>query len=247
MQFMALTTFVKQCRSTTDPVELWQSVLGFFHSHRIDMVSYQNEDVRFPYVTRPGHAEHGFPETWVSQYLSRNRRHADPMPAVAAQHLQPFRWSEVGSLKALTPAEQAFMRDLEASGIGDGLAIQVYGPKNRNAYVGLGLGPAPRDLSAEEILELQCAAQVAHVQFCGLSPDQAPLASGLSPRELEVLRWIARGKSNTVIADILGISRHTVDTMMRRLFEKLNVNDRTTAAIRGLGVGLLRYSGSEVV
>ena len=61
----------------------------------------------------------------------------------------------------------------------------------------------------------------------------------LSPRELELLRWIARGKSNTSIAQIMGVSRHTVDTIMRRLFGKLDVTDRTRAAVRGLAFGLI--------
>ena len=66
--------------------------------------------------------------------------------------------------------------------------------------------------------------------------------SRLSPQELEVLRWIARGKSNTVIAEIMGLSRHTVDTITRRMFGKLDVTDRTRAAVRGLAFGLIHQS-----
>ena len=51
--------------------------------------------------------------------------------------------------------------------------------------------------------------------------------------------WIARGKSYGVIADILDVSRHTVDTLVRRIFEKLGVTDRTTAAIRAVGAGIV--------
>ncbi|WP_244520908.1 response regulator transcription factor [Aliiruegeria lutimaris] len=68
---------------------------------------------------------------------------------------------------------------------------------------------------------------------------------GLSPREAEILRWIARGKSNSVIAEILGISRHTVDTHIRRIYRKLGAGDRTTAALRGMESGLLGEASSE--
>ena len=71
-------------------------------------------------------------------------------------------------------------------------------------------------------------------------PDEAPAA--LTPREAEVLTWIARGKSNSVIADILGVSPHTVDTLVRRIYGKLEVADRTTAAIHGIGAGLIQPS-----
>jgi LuxR family transcriptional regulator/LuxR family quorum-sensing system transcriptional regulator CciR len=110
----------------------------------------------------------------------------------------------------------------------------------RNAYIELGFGANTAELSAQDISELRCAAQMAHLRYCEITADRQHRAE-LSPRELEVLRWIAEGKSNSVIADILGISRHTVDTMTRRMFEKLEVHDRTSAAVRGLGSGLLHY------
>ena len=50
---------------------------------------------------------------------------------------------------------------------------------------------------------------------------------------------MARGKSNGVIAEILGISDHTVDTLVRRVFAKLGVGDRISAAIKGIGAGLV--------
>lgn len=69
----------------------------------------------------------------------------------------------------------------------------------------------------------------------------------LTRRERDVLEWIAQGKSNPVIAEILGISIHTVDTHIRRIFRKLGVNDRTTAAIKGLGAGLVEPgTGSRI-
>lgn len=247
MQPEPLATFVLKCRSAKDPLDLWCRALVFFRSRGVRAVTYQNEDLRFPYATGPGRAQDGYPDAWIGATIGKFPRAVDPLPAVAAQHTQPFWWSEVDRLKVLSDAEERFMEGLKKSGLSDGLALQTYGPKNRNAFVGLGFGRKRPDLSAEEVFELQCGAQVAHVRFCALSPAHMSVTTSLSPRELEVLRWIARGKSNTVIADILGISRHTVDTMMRRMFEKLNVNDRTAAAIRGLGVGLLTYSGSEVV
>lgn len=59
----------------------------------------------------------------------------------------------------------------------------------------------------------------------------------LSHRQLEILSWVAQGKSNNVIATILGISAHTVDTHLRRAFERLETSDRTVAAIRAVQNG----------
>jgi DNA-binding CsgD family transcriptional regulator len=50
---------------------------------------------------------------------------------------------------------------------------------------------------------------------------------------------VARGKSNSDIATIMGVSAHTVDAYLRRVFLKLGTTDRVTAAIRGAGSGLI--------
>ncbi|WP_353827840.1 response regulator [Agromyces sp. SYSU T0242] len=66
-----------------------------------------------------------------------------------------------------------------------------------------------------------------------------PLAPSLSPRELEVLRLVADGRSNPEIARALVIGEATVKTHLIHVFEKLEVNDRTRAVTRAMELGLL--------
>lgn len=61
----------------------------------------------------------------------------------------------------------------------------------------------------------------------------------LSPRELEVIRLVARGRSNQQIADELFLSLETVRTYLRRMFAKLDVRDRTQLAVLAYEAGLL--------
>jgi two-component system, NarL family, response regulator len=58
---------------------------------------------------------------------------------------------------------------------------------------------------------------------------------------LEVLKLIARGRSNKEIADALAITEGTVKSHVNSLLNKLNVNDRTQAAITALQHGTLRF------
>ena len=69
---------------------------------------------------------------------------------------------------------------------------------------------------------------------------QAPPAQvgALTRRETEVLSWLARGKTNRDIADILGISRHTVSKHLEHLFEKLGVETRSAATAIAARQGL---------
>lgn len=54
--------------------------------------------------------------------------------------------------------------------------------------------------------------------------------AALTPRETEVLSWLAKGKTNRDIADILGMSPRTVNKHLEHIFEKLGVETRTAAA-----------------
>jgi DNA-binding response OmpR family regulator/DNA-binding CsgD family transcriptional regulator len=55
----------------------------------------------------------------------------------------------------------------------------------------------------------------------------------LTPRETEVLSWLAKGKTNRDIADILGMSHRTVNKHLEHVFEKLGVETRSAAAAIG--------------
>jgi DNA-binding response OmpR family regulator len=59
---------------------------------------------------------------------------------------------------------------------------------------------------------------------------------GLTLRESEVLLWIARGKSNRDIADILGLSHRTVNKHLEQVYAKLGVENRASAAIKATQV-----------
>ena len=61
--------------------------------------------------------------------------------------------------------------------------------------------------------------------------DEERTAAVLTHRENEVIRLLARGYSNKEIAHILSISVDTVKTHVRNIFSKLDVRDRTSAAV----------------
>ncbi|MEP7286585.1 MAG: response regulator transcription factor [Chloroflexota bacterium] len=62
----------------------------------------------------------------------------------------------------------------------------------------------------------------------------------LSPREMEILRCVTRGLSNKQIASELGISQQTVKNHMTSILDKMNVEDRTQAAVYALQRGWVR-------
>lgn len=62
----------------------------------------------------------------------------------------------------------------------------------------------------------------------------------ITPRELDVLRGIAAGRSNKEIAAALGMSEATVKLHVTHLLQKLSAADRTQAALIALRRGIIQ-------
>jgi two-component system, NarL family, nitrate/nitrite response regulator NarL len=74
--------------------------------------------------------------------------------------------------------------------------------------------------------------------FAGAAPDETAVEK-LTPRELEVLRLLAEGKTNKAIAQQLGVSSHTVKFHVNAVMGKLRAQSRTEAVVRATRLGLI--------
>jgi DNA-binding NarL/FixJ family response regulator len=106
--------------------------------------------------------------------------------------------------------------------------------------------PVIRDelLAAVEVRLLKASAVQeritdAEASGTGFNPDfssSEPLvkALGITPREAEVLLWVAQGKSNADVAAILNMSEKTVKQHMGNIFSKLGLENRNAAAMEAV-------------
>jgi DNA-binding NarL/FixJ family response regulator len=82
---------------------------------------------------------------------------------------------------------------------------------------------------------LDRASQLSRREFAANFDSVEPLVKlGLTPRVAEVLLWVAQGKTNGDIGQILGISESTVKKHLLEIFQTLNVETRTAASLRAL-------------
>ena len=178
-----------------------------------------------------------FPEAWVDYYRALDYFQDDPIMLHALGATLPFHWFDVQKDDILSPHQQQFFDDLHAAGFSDGIGVPVFGPLATAGFFGFGVRHGKLSLPPSTIREIQFACHQVHNRTFELRRHSTPPA--LSEREREVLHWAAQGKSNGVIASILGVSTHTVDTIMRRIFTKLEVSSRVSAVLKAVGSGLV--------
>jgi len=67
----------------------------------------------------------------------------------------------------------------------------------------------------------------------------------LSPREQEIVSYVARGLSNRGIGDALGLSENTVRNHLRSILEKLRLDNRVQVATFALEHGIVKHKDQE--
>lgn len=209
------------------------AALGYPRAYFVTPVT---SDKRFGRV----HSANNMADAWSQAYPER-LRYEDPLPELALRLCRPVRWSEARAIEPPGRQEGAFYAFLSGLGFEEGLALPTYGPGARTGFVGLPAAPDART-DDETAAAVHAVAQMSFLRYCELIDAQEPIDVRLSERELDVVYWIAMGKSNSVIAEILGISAETVDSYVRRAFRKLGVSDRTSAVLHSVLAGHL-YTG----
>lgn len=113
-----------------------------------------------------------------------------------------------------------------------------------SAYVLKDIGPAElgdtlRRVAAGEVVVTSRVATLLVQTLAQPSKTPAPIGTQLTPREHEVLKLVAQGKTNGEIAAVLFLSDKTVKTHVSNILAKLQLADRTQAAVYAWREGLL--------
>lgn len=195
-----------------------------------------------PSKTEPGRVEieaYGFPDVWMARYRSGNLDTVDPFPRFVARSGRPLKLSEIATTQKLSRDQNAFREEARSHGMTDGFLIPTFGIRQHLGLFAIGQIGNLAVLDDVRIFALQAVAQAAHTQLESLSEPSNAIRPNLSNREVTILHWIAAGKTNGEIAVILGIGVPTVATYIKRIFHKLEVTDRSSAAITAIRLGII--------
>lgn len=184
-----------------------------------------------------------FADSWKEHYAQNRMQTIDPTIGLASRSIAPVDWERFRSHEGF----HSVFDDAGAFGISDrGLTVPIRGP-----YGECGLLSVTRDCKDREwdllkrkvMPTLQTAAVAMHD---GVMRSDALAVSlrrpTLSEREREVLQWIAAGKTQMDVGDILSISGRTVEVHLRSARSKLCALTTAQAVGRGISMGLIHPS-----
>jgi LuxR family quorum sensing-dependent transcriptional regulator len=180
-----------------------------------------------------------WPPEWLLEYQKNDYVRLDMLPAVARLSATPFTWVELLRDRGQTQKQIEFHNRVRELGVIDGFAVPIHQP---GGDVGLCVSVSTHVIeNPEQKLALHMASLYAYqrCQALGGLTDASSVKSPLSPRELECLKWVLDGKSDTDIGKILGISHTTVHFHIERVKKKLGVRTRTQAAAMVMTLGYL--------
>lgn len=174
------------------------------------------------------------PAGWENIYHRRDLGKADFLGRHARRASAAFTWSDV---LLCSPAEQLARNSASEFGCADGLAIPYHGP---DGYFGLTSVAFSRieEIAPDELEAMAIAGLLLHGRMRELSgvPVQGPQ---LTRRERDALGFVADGKTDWEVANILGVSEATARFHVDNARRKLNASNRAHAVALALYAGLI--------
>jgi LuxR family quorum-sensing system transcriptional regulator CciR len=203
--------------------------LGFDHFAIIHHVRFgvpEDESVRLT----------NYPVEWVG-YVREQSKLPDPVVRAAERMSSGFKWDQLGSLLDMTPAEIEYMEQAARYGIGQGYTVpnHVPGETFGSCNFAVGVSGAFPDSSVSAAQALGSFAFEAARRLVRQRPGEIYLRpSPLSERQRECLLFVAKGKSDSVIAQLLDIRPRTVNEHIEAAKRRYAVATRSQLLVRAL-------------
>jgi len=173
-----------------------------------------------------------FTDDWLSSYY--DGLHAvDPVVAHSTTFSLPFIWDDC---PVETPEQRDFMGQASDAGLRYGISAPLITGGGYEGAVSVA-GDSNADLR-EHLMTIYAMTSAMHVLRVRNWSRDTLKAFKLTPREQEVMRWIAAGKDDWTIGCIMGISENGVHFHKKNIFRKLQLSSRVAVAAVAHKTGL---------
>jgi LuxR family quorum sensing-dependent transcriptional regulator len=174
------------------------------------------------------------PKGWTLRYIEQNYIGDDLVTRHAARTIRPFLWDDVARRRMMTRTQRAVFDEAEDFGLRSGGTVPIHGPAAAKALFSVSSKMSQDELSrlflsARHVLQIVATYVHENVLRLGIQSPPRPPSIKLTPRELEVLTWTARGKTAWEISEILSLSEATTRDYAQQACHKLGTNNKTHA------------------
>lgn len=214
----------------------------FLHQSGLSHMSYAALNLPGPTMSRPLLAMTYTPD-WQRHYAQQGYVDIDPVVQAGLGGILPVDWSEIDRS---SPIVRKFFGEAQDFKVGScGLSIPIRGRSGEFALFSVTSDESSMEWNARRgdiIRDLMLMAWNFHASALrSIKAEDLP-PPVLSPREAACLRRKAQGKSDKEIAEILGISAHTVRFHLECARTRLNASNATHAVAKAIGSGLINLS-----
>lgn len=180
-------------------------------------------------------SEHFNPD--LAQALDGAPGYLDAFLHASVRTTKPFLWGDLERiLEPRSPQLHYFREHIQT--LGSGVVVPVFGPLFRNGYFCFHAS-SDRAFKDLDLMLLHSVSQTAYLKLLDIMYKSSDRERSLSGRELEAINMIARGRSNPEVAQAMSVSVNTINTMLKRIFGKLEVSDRVSAVMRAYALGYI--------
>ncbi len=182
-----------------------------------------------------------FPQEWV-RILGHNGYWAnDPVLAACQKTIAPFDWNDLANLITLTPRHMGYMKVAATQGLIRGWTVPIHIPGEATGLCSFVLS-SHRDLPRDSLPAAQYLACFAFEAARRLAARGAPQPPRLTRRQLDCVVLAARGKSDWVAGQILGLAPDTVHKYLEQAKARFGVSSRTELVVRALYDGQISFA-----
>ena len=218
--------FIEELDKQTDIASLlssFQKLIGKF-----GMASFLIGDASRPKVEREGRLwATTWPQGWLDHWKARNYITVDPVINQLLLRNEPVRWRDVRRTEDEPGAR--ILDEAAEFRMTDGYAVPIY--SREGFVVGISIGTDKYELGRQDEACLHMAALYFQTKLERLRARQRPKPprQKMTPRERECLSWVAAGKTDWEISQILSIAEQTVHEYVQNALIKLSATTRAQA------------------
>lgn len=229
----AVNDVIESLRKVVDQTQLASLMDAVAKDMGFDWYSLIQLDMSRPHGARRLISITNYPDDWIEAITSDRRYEHDPAYLASCRTSIGFRWDEIADIVPLSGRHREVLRMSRKAGFGNGFTVPAHVPGESNGLATFVVATR-RSLPSRRLPVAQLVGSFAYETARRLLIVDGDVQRTLTPRQIDCVLQVARGKSDWEISRILGISEDTVSEHVDAARSRYGVSRRGQLVVRAL-------------